>query len=66
MARYDIPQALVEDTVRKPDRMVAGHGGRKVAQKRLDGYVLRVVVEEREGLRVIVTVYQARGRRYEV
>jgi len=49
-----------------PDSVVEGHSGRKVAQKKLNGYVLRVIYEEKKGINVIVTVYKAKSERYEI
>jgi hypothetical protein len=66
MDRYGIPEDDVHHALSQPDETVPGHSGRNVAHKALDGYVLRVVYEEVEGLLVVVTVYRARRSRYAV
>ena len=66
MLRYNVNQATVEETLAKPDSEVLSYGGRQIAQKRLDGYVLRVVYERQNNTKVVVTVYKARRERYEV
>ena len=54
-------QALQELNV-----LLDGHSGRKIAQKRLNSYVLRVIFEERDKEVVVITVYRARRERYEI
>lgn len=66
MARYDVDAALVAAALRAPDRVVAGRHGRLVAERALNDHVMRVVFEEAEGIRVVLTVYKARRARYEV
>ena len=63
MQEYDIAEKLVEDSIRKPDIIAEGYGGRKIYQKRINSYTLRAVVEENKEIRVI-TVYKARSGRY--
>ncbi len=44
--------------------IIKGHSGRKISQKGLNGYVLRVIFEEEKDINVIVTVYKAKSERY--
>ncbi|MGB9700284.1 MAG: hypothetical protein ACPL5I_12975 [Thermodesulfobacteriota bacterium] len=48
--KREIKRELIEDVVINPAQVVAGYGGRKVAQKKLSKenreYLLRVVYEE--------------------
>ena len=63
---FSVRRSVVIAAVRAPDRVVPGYGGRKVAQKTLDEtHLLRVVFEERQGTRRIVTFYPARRKEYE-
>ena len=59
MERRRIPEAWVNEALRKPDQVVTGHGGRSVAQQRRKirrrEMLLRVVFEESEG--VVITAY---------
>ena len=66
MQAYNVDEELVQEAIRHPDREVPGHGGRLIAQKKLDGYVLRVVYEKQNQKKVVVTVYKARRERYEI
>ena len=55
---------MLEDALQNPDSVVNGYGGRRIYQKKLNHHVLRVVIEESNGLKKAVTVYKARGGRY--
>ena len=57
---------MVRETLRNPDREVPGYGGRQIAQKKLNGYVLRVVYEKQNHEKVVITVYKAKRERYEI
>ena len=66
MQRYNVDQTMVEETLTNPDSEVPGYSGRQIAQKKLDGYVLRVIYEKENHKKVVVTVYKAKRERYEV
>ena len=66
MEKYDLSRSLVVKSMEDPDSIIDGHSGRKIAQKKLNGYVLRVIYEEEKGINVIVTVYKAKSERYEI
>lgn len=66
MQEYNVSESLVVETVQNPDSRVEGYGGRMVYQKKLNGYILRVVVEETKGIKRTITVYKARSGRYEI
>ena len=66
MQRYNVEHAIVEETLKNPDSEVEGYAGRRIAQKKLNGYVLRVVYEKQNHKRIVVTVYKARRERYEI
>jgi len=66
MQAYNVDEEMVEEAIRHPDREVPGYGGRQIAQKKLDGYVLRVVYEKQNHKTVVVTVYKARRERYQI
>jgi len=61
LAQRKIPESWVVETLRAPEQVVEGHGGRWVAQKRItrEGkeYLLRVVYEETGATRVVITAY---------
>lgn len=66
MRRYEISKSTVKEGIENPDSVVEGHSGRKIAQKRLNEHVLRIVFEKEKDKSVIVTVYKSRSGRYEV
>jgi len=66
MQAYNVDERMVEETIRNPDREAPGYGGRLIAQKKLDGYVLRVVYEKQNHQKVVITVYKAKWERYEM
>jgi hypothetical protein len=63
---FAVSKRHVRETVQKPEKVEAGYGGRKVAQRGItERHVLRVVYEEGpEDIRV-VTFYPGRRSRYE-
>jgi hypothetical protein len=64
MKEYNTPEELVSETIRNPDSIEKSYGDRKIYQKKLNGYTLRVIVEENKGIKRIITVYKARSGRY--
>ncbi|NJE62116.1 DUF4258 domain-containing protein [Thermococcus sp. 21S7] len=53
-----IPGELVEEAILNPDSVLKGYSGRKVAQKRLNGKMIRVIYEEAlNGVVVVITAY---------
>jgi len=63
---FYVDYAFIEETVIAPDKVEAGYGQRKVAQKAYDeAHVLRVVYEEKGSEMLVVTVYPGRRSRYE-
>jgi hypothetical protein len=61
MAQRGIPESWVRETLMDPEQVVAGHGGRLVAHKRVimedKERLLRVVYETTESLFIVVTTY---------
>ena len=50
----------------KPEKLMEGYKGRKIAQRSFDpDHVLRVVYEEHPGETVIITFYPGRRERYD-
>ncbi len=64
MREYGISEDLVKDTIYNPDSIEEGYAGRKIYQKKLNGYIARVIVEEDKGIKRIITVYKSRSGRY--
>lgn len=47
-----------------PDEVVVGHGGRFIAHKALNGYIVRIVYEYEDIFPVVITLYVANKERY--
>jgi hypothetical protein len=62
----DVSKEIVEDVIRKPDRVDVGYKERLIAQKGFNGTrVIRVVYESQPDKVYVVTVYPGRRYRYE-
>jgi hypothetical protein len=66
MKQYAIEEKLLLDAIENPDRVSETYAGRKMYQKRLNGYILRVIIEENEQIKTVITLYKARSDRYEI
>lgn len=66
MQKYDVTEEVLRGAINKPDGIVKGYDNRTVYQKKLNGYVLRIIVEENKGIKRVITVYKARSDRYEI
>ena len=64
MQEYDVSEDLLKDTINNPDTITEGYGSRKIYQKKLNHYMLRVIVEENKEIKRVITVYKARSERY--
>jgi hypothetical protein len=62
--RYGLHEAMVIKALRRPDRIIFGRHGRKIAHKFMNDRVLRVIYEENDVM-TVVTVYPTRRERYE-
>jgi hypothetical protein len=66
MRKYGVDKAMVEKTLGTPDSVTKGHTERRIYQKRLNGHVLRVIVEEHKSFLAVITTYKARSVRYDI
>lgn len=66
MEEQGISEEMVRLTLDQPTHVVDGYSSRKIYQRRLNGHVLRVIVEEDVEIKRVVTAYIAGGVRYEV
>ncbi len=64
MEEYNVSEDLVKDTIHNPDSVVEGYGGRKIYQKKLNNYIVRVIVEENKEIKRVITVYKTKSGRY--
>lgn len=63
MLRYGISEEDVVECIMKPDEVLSGYRGRKIAHEYMDRHMLRVVYEE-DDLITVITVYLAKRERY--
>ena len=62
----DVSKEIVENVVRKPDRIDKGYKERLIAQKGFDDtHILRVIYETLPDKIYVVTLYPGRRSRYE-
>jgi len=54
----------IEDVIKNPDKIVEGKRGRKIAQKIIGKYILRVVFEQNGNVYKIITTYYSEPERY--
>ena len=66
MKDYGISEDFLKAAIQDPDNVAEGYGGRKIYQKKLNGYLLRIIVEEDKEIKRVITTYKARSGRYEV
>ena len=66
MERYDLTESQIRNCLTFAEIVLDGENNRKIAQKRLNGYVLRVIFEVQNDTYLVITTYKARGERYEV
>ena len=64
MDKYSISENDVILALVQPDRTVEGYMKRSVAEKSLNGYILRVIYEEHDDKELVITVYKAKKERY--
>ena len=61
----EVPEALIAETLARPEKVELGNLGRLIAQGPLDDrHVLRIVFELEPDELVVVTVYPGRRSRY--
>ena len=64
--RFKITKDQVISIIENPDKIEKTEEGRMIAQKIINGkHILRVIYEERYGIRYVITFYPARRSRYE-
>jgi hypothetical protein len=64
IAERKLPKALIEDTIKMPEKVIPSVFGRQIAQRKVAGKLLRVVYEEKEGTYIIITAYYTELGRY--
>ncbi|MBI2042898.1 DUF4258 domain-containing protein [Candidatus Pacearchaeota archaeon] len=64
MEKYDINIEMIKNCLNLPDSKSKTYMNRMIYQKKLNGYFLRVIVEESKEIKRIITVYKARRKRY--
>ncbi len=67
MHKYLVTAQNIKEAIQKPDSVFDTYGDRKLYQKRMSSsHVLRVIIEEKEGIKTVITLYKARRDRYEI
>lgn len=66
MQTYNVSEELVREAIDRPDSELESYGNRRIAQKKLGRYVLRIIYEYEGEEKIVVTVYKARAERYDL
>ena len=66
MDKYGISGMALKSALENPDRTDKGQFGRKIAQKALNGYILRIIYDEKNNIKTVITVYRVKKGRYEI
>ena len=66
LAERKIPKAVIENTLKNPDSVVAGTFGKKIAQKLIRNKLLRIIYEDTGDKYLVITAYYAEPERYVV
>tara|TARA_Y100000310_G_C20170130_1_gene573268 strand:- start:306 stop:542 length:237 start_codon:yes stop_codon:yes gene_type:complete len=64
MSKYKITKEMISDCLENPDVIKVSHTKRKIYNKKLNGYFLRVIVEESKEINRVITTYKPRSGRY--
>ncbi len=59
-----ISKEIIEKSIEKPDEIIMGKKGRKIAHKVINGKLLRVIYEPKEKTYILVTAYYTKPERY--
>lgn len=60
----NIDKKLIEDVVKKPDKLIDAGPSRKIAQRVIGNKLLRVIHEKQGNTYIIVTAYYTSLKRY--
>ncbi len=66
MQKYGLKEHDIKDCLDNASSIIDGKDGRKIAQKNLNSYVLRVIYEKKEDVIIVITTYKAKSERYEI
>ena len=64
IGKRKLPKTQIEDALKNPDKVMSGRKGRKIAQKIVGKYLLRVVFEQYGNTYKIITAYYSQPERY--
>ena len=66
MQKYNASKEIVLSAIEYPDSVINSYKERRIYQKKLNGYILRVILEEEKEIKTVITVYKSRSKRYEI
>ena len=46
MSKYNVDEHMVKEALNNPEHILVGNKGRKIYHKKLNGYLLRIIIEE--------------------
>ena len=64
IAKRELSKTQIENVLKNPDKILEGKYGRKIAQKIVEGCLMRVIFEEQGNVYKVITVYYSKPERY--
>ena len=65
IAKRELSKADIESVLKNPGKVIDGKDGRKIAQKPVGKYILRIVFEKDGNQYKVITAYYSKSERYE-
>lgn len=59
-----LEKEIIEDILRNPDQVISSRFGRQIAQRTVNGKLLRVIYEQQSNIYIVVTAYFTGTERY--
>lgn len=60
----ELSKSQIEDVLKDPNKILDGKDGRKIAQKVIGKYLLRVIYEKEGNAYKVITAYYSKPERY--
>jgi len=62
--KRELSKVQIESVLKSPDKLTEGSEGRRIAQKTIGKYILRVVFEQNGNAYKVITAYYSKSERY--
>lgn len=65
IAKRKLSKSDIKETLSNPEKTIDSRGERKIAQKMIGNYILRVVFEKHGNVYKVITAYYSKPERYD-